>query len=51
MTPNDLLQLLHDNKQFDIQNLSLELPQDIRARIERALIGWGDLTPEQKAAE
>lgn len=51
MTQNDLLQLLHDIKQFDIQNLSLDLPQDIRARIERALIGWGDLTPEQKATD
>ena len=48
MTQNDLLQLLHDIKQFDIQNLSLDLPQDIRARIERALIGWGTLTAEQK---
>ena len=51
MTQNDLLQLLHDIKQFDIQNLSLDLPQDIRARIERALIGWGDLTAEQKVTD
>nr|WP_067512531.1 DUF551 domain-containing protein [uncultured Acidovorax sp.] len=47
----DLLTLLADIKRFDIQNLSLDLPQDIRARIERALIGWGDLTAEQKAAD
>lgn len=51
MTQNDLLQLLADIKRFDIQNLSLDLPQDIRARIERALIGWGDLTPEQKVTD
>lgn len=51
MTQNDLLQLLHDIKQFDIQNLSLDLPQDIRARIERALAGWGELTPEQRATD
>lgn len=47
----DLLALLADIKRFDIQNLSLDLPQDIRARIERALIGWGELTAEQKAAD
>jgi len=47
----ELLALLSDIKQFDIQNLSLDLPQDIRARIERALIGWGELTPEQKATD
>jgi len=40
----ELLALLADIKQFDIQNLSLDLPHDIRARIERALIGWGGLT-------
>ena len=34
----DLLVLLADIKRFDIQNLSLDLPQDIRARIERALL-------------
>lgn len=51
MTQNDLLQLLRDIKQFDIQNLALDLPQDIRARIERALIGWSDLTAEQKATD
>lgn len=45
----NLLELLADIKRFDIQNLSLDLPQDIRARIERALIGWSDLTAEQKA--
>ena len=47
----DLLTLLADIKRFDIQNLSLDLPQDIRARIERALIGRSDLTAEQKAAD
>jgi len=36
----ELLALLSDIKQFDIQNLSLDLPQDIRARIERALVEW-----------
>lgn len=51
MTQSDLLQLLRDIKQFDIQNLALDLPQDICARIERALVGWGDLTAEQKAAD
>ncbi len=45
----DLLTLLADIKRFDIQNLPLDLPQDIRARIERALIGWGDLTAEAKS--
>ena len=47
----ELLKLLADIKRFDIQNLSLDLPEDIRARIERALIGWGDLTPEQKTTD
>lgn len=47
----NLLELLADIKRFDIQNLSLDLPQDIRARIERALIGWSDLTAEQKATD
>lgn len=51
MIQNDLLQLLHDIKQFDIQNLALDLPQDIRARIKRALVGWGELTPDQKSAD
>lgn len=44
----NLLELLADIKRFDIQNLSLDLPQDIRARIERALIGWSDLAAEQQ---
>ena len=48
---DDLLALLADIKRLDAQNLSLDLPQDIRARIERALIGWGDLTAEQKATD
>lgn len=37
----ELLSLLADIKRFDVQNYSLDLPQDIRARIERALNGWG----------
>jgi len=37
---SDLLTLLADIKRCDIQNYSLDLTQDIRARIERALNGW-----------
>ena len=37
-----LRELLRDIKKFDIDNFSLDLPQDIRARIERALIGWSE---------
>lgn len=48
MDHGELLKLLAYIKRFDIQNYALDLPPDIRARIERALIGWGDLTPEYR---
>jgi hypothetical protein len=37
-----LKNLLSDIKRFDIQNYALDLPQDIRARIELALNDWND---------
>lgn len=47
MSQNELLQLLRDIKQFDSQNL---LPQDIRDRIELALIAGGDLSAEEQVS-
>lgn len=39
-----LLDLIADIRAFDIENYSLDLPQDIRARIQAVLSG--DLAPE-----